>query len=45
VGTTFLSDLEEDLLADDRHHSPKVQAGLAIKNPRSAWLQFFFKRS
>jgi hypothetical protein len=25
VGTTFLSDLEDDLLADDRHHSPKTQ--------------------
>jgi hypothetical protein len=25
--------------ADDRHHSPK------LKNPRSAWPQFFFKRS
>jgi hypothetical protein len=31
--------------ADDRHRSPKVQAGHAIKNLRSARLQFFFKRS
>jgi hypothetical protein len=23
---------------------PKVQAGLAIKNPRSAWLLYFLKR-
>ena len=30
---------------DDRCRSPKVQAGLAIKNPRSAGLQFFSKRS
>jgi hypothetical protein len=32
-------------ITDDRYHSPKVQAGLAIKNPRSAWRQFFFKCS
>jgi hypothetical protein len=31
--------------ADDRHHSPKVEAGPVIKNPRSAWLQFFFERT
>jgi hypothetical protein len=32
-------------ITDDRYHSPKVQAELAIKNPRSASRQFFFKRS
>jgi hypothetical protein len=31
--------------ADDRHRPPKVQAGLAFKNPRSERLQFFFNRS